>query len=190
MQGHREETVKLRIVVVVVCAAFLAASAYAQTTDFIGLVRTGTPENVQVAIVRGEDANTRDENGVTALMDAARYNPNPDVITTLQEAGADPNARDMFGMTALMAAAIGNPSTEAIVSLLEAGSDLNARDSADMTPLMYSVANPNPIVIITLLKAGADVNARDVHRRTAFDRAQKNAKLKGTIAFRMLAEAQ
>ena len=53
---------KKRIVVAVVLAVLLAASAaYAQTKDFFELVKTGTPQDVQKAISNGADVNTREE---------------------------------------------------------------------------------------------------------------------------------
>jgi predicted oxidoreductase len=41
------------MVVAVVLAVLLAASAYAQTTDFFELVSSGTPQTVQAAIDKG-----------------------------------------------------------------------------------------------------------------------------------------
>ena len=51
--------------------------------DFFDLVRTGTPQDVQVAISNGSDMNARNSYDTTPLMFAARYNQNPEVITTL-----------------------------------------------------------------------------------------------------------
>ena len=77
------------------------SSAYAQTTDFFELVKTGTPQDVQTAIGNGADINPRNEYyGETPLIYAAQYNPNPAVITTLLKAGADAKAKDNIGQTA------------------------------------------------------------------------------------------
>lgn len=54
---------------------------------FIELVETGTPQQIQAAIDQGEDVNAKDKLlGWTALMYAARFNKNPEVITTLLSA--------------------------------------------------------------------------------------------------------
>ena len=76
-------------------------------------------------------------------------------------------------------------------TLLEAGADPKAQNKDGMTALMYAAEhNANPEVITMLLKAGADGKAKDRKGKTAYDYAQKNAKLKGTDAYRLLNEAQ
>src|SRR5208283_153189 len=69
--------VRKRIVVAVVLAVLIAASAYAQTTDFFALVKSGTPQDVQAAISKGADIKARDKANWTPLMVAAEYNKNP-----------------------------------------------------------------------------------------------------------------
>jgi ankyrin repeat protein len=55
--------------------------------------------------------------------------------------------------------------------------------------MFAAMYNKNPEVITTLLTAGADVKAKDLRGKTAFDYAQKNARLTGTAAYRRLQEA-
>ena len=67
---------------------------------------------------------------------------------------------------------------------------MNARDIVDGTALMHAAEyNQNPEVITILLKAGAGGKAGDSARKTAFDYAQENEKLKGTDAYWKLNEA-
>jgi ankyrin repeat protein len=66
--------VKKRIVFAVVLSVLLAASAYAQTTDFFELVKTGTPQDVRAAVSKGVDLTARDTDGGTPLMVAAADN--------------------------------------------------------------------------------------------------------------------
>ena len=135
---------KKRIVVAVVLAILMAASAYAQTANFFELVKTGTPQSVQAAISGGADVNAqdmKDEYGKTPLMWAARNNTNPEVITTLLKAGAKIEARDTRGYTPLKYAAWNNPNLEVVTTLLKAGADINARDKVDWTPLMFAASN-------------------------------------------------
>ena len=90
-----------RIVVAVVLTVLMAASAYAQTTDFFELVKAGTPKQIQAAIDQGSgDINARDTHGNTPLMWAARDTYNPEVITVLLKAGADAKAKNKAGETA------------------------------------------------------------------------------------------
>jgi len=136
---------------------------YAQMTNFFELVKTATPQEVQAAIGQGVDVNAQDEqaeHGENALMYAAEYNPNPEVIATLLKAGADINARNGFDATVLMFA-VHNPNPAVITMLLKAGADVNADDQGH-SALMGAVRTNNLAVVTTLLKAGAHVNAEDM----------------------------
>ena len=64
--------------------------------DFIKLCRTGTAQQVEQAIKAGANVNAKDKD-VTALMFAAKNNPNPEVITVLVKAGANLNAKNIYG---------------------------------------------------------------------------------------------
>ena len=154
-----------QIVVAVVLAVLLVASAYAQTKDFFELVRHGTPQDVQAAIDNGADVNARDTRGWTPLINAALFNQNPEVITTLLKAGADLKAEDTHhGGTALLWAAWDNLNPEVVTTLLKAGADIEARNTA----LLWAAGNnQNLEVVTTLLEAGADVNAQNKSGATA-----------------------
>ena len=71
-------------------------------------VKSGTPQQIQVAIDKGAEVKTQAKNGGIALMFAAGYDQDPDVITTLLRNGAYMNARDHNGVSALLYAAVGN----------------------------------------------------------------------------------
>ena len=58
----------MRRLILVVALALVAGVARAQATDFLELVKTGTPAQVQSAIEAGAEVNARDKNGWTALM--------------------------------------------------------------------------------------------------------------------------
>jgi ankyrin repeat protein len=169
------------IVVALFFAILLAASAHAETTDFLELVKTATALQVQEALQKGADLNERDSYGRTLLMHAAMFNRDADVINVLFKAGADINARDNYGWTALMLAARGNQNPDVISAFVQVGADPNARDRYTLTALMYAaISNQNPEVITMLLNTGAEVTAKDVLGRTAFDYALENVNLKST----------
>jgi ankyrin repeat protein len=68
----------------------VTASISAQATDFMEPVKTGSPKDVGIAIDNGLDVNARDaENGWTALICAASFNDNPEVIIALLKAGTN-----------------------------------------------------------------------------------------------------
>ena len=111
--------------------------------DFCELVKTETPQNVQAAI-SGVDVNAESSLGMTALMCAAEYNPNPEVITVLLKAGADVNAQDKYGTTPLMFAAKNiweHP--EVITILLDAGADGKAKNDQGKTAFDEAQQNQN-----------------------------------------------
>ena len=109
---------------------------------FIKLVETGTPQQVQTAIDQGEDVNAQEKFlGWTALMYAARFNKNPEVITTLLKAGADVNAKDTDGWTPLMWAAWKNQDLRVITTLLKAGADGKAESNEGKTAFDYAQDN-------------------------------------------------
>lgn len=128
---------------------FLFTSPQQLNADFLHTCKEGTGEEVSAALKEGADPNAKDSDGVTALMFAAAYNPNPEVITALAKAGADLNATGPHGVSILMIAAKNNPTREVIVTLVKAGADPNVMDSNGDTALTYAaMGNPNPEVIM------------------------------------------
>lgn len=114
---------KRKIVVLVLGFCFLtAAQVFGQS--LFDIVLTGTVNEVQQAIENGAEINARTIIDRTALMIAAEYQDNPEIISALVQAGAEINARDKDGLTALMIATSFNqtPGSSAIVrALLDAG---------------------------------------------------------------------
>jgi ankyrin repeat protein len=171
----RRYKVNKRRVIVAVLAVLIAASAYAQATDFFELVKTGTPQSIQATIDKGADLKAQDKDGCTLLMLAAANNPNPEVIATLLKAGANLKDRDpKYGEIVLMFAAAHNPKPEIITTLLKAGADLKAVDNDGTTLLYAAEQNSNPEIITPLLKAGANMNAQDKDGLTALMAATGN----------------
>jgi hypothetical protein len=65
------------------------------------LLKSAPPEQVRETLRAGADPRVVDENGTTALMQAAYYNRDADVSRALLEAGANANAEDFNGETPL-----------------------------------------------------------------------------------------
>lgn len=59
--------------------------------------RNGSPADICTAFAAGAKVEAEDEIGTTALMFAAEYNTNPDVLKALLDAGAEVNACDNSG---------------------------------------------------------------------------------------------
>jgi len=109
--------------------------------------------------LKAASLQTRDEEGVTALMRAARDGERKDTRALLEQ-GTDVNAHDLSGWTALTyAAAKGD--LEIVKALLSKGADVNPEDKGDYTPLMAAVAYGNLKVVKVLIEKGAEVNRPD-----------------------------
>jgi ankyrin repeat protein len=96
---------------------------------------------VTALLKAGADIEARDKDGGTALMYAAEYNQNANVITALLKSGADLNAQDKEDKTALMRAARRNPNPEVIITLLNAGANGKARSNEGKRAFDYAQDN-------------------------------------------------
>jgi hypothetical protein len=105
--------------------------------NFIELCAEGTLEEVRAAVDAGASVIAGNDYGLTALLAAAMWNNDIDVIEVLLEAGAEVNAKDNAGRTALMWA-VHNRNAEAVSALLDAGAGARARDSDGKTALMLA----------------------------------------------------
>lgn len=121
--------------------------------------KTATIEDVKKELKNGANVNAASDNDTTALMHAAIFNQNPEVIKTLIDEGADVNAKSKSGSTALMQVALFNQNPELIKILINAGADVNAKNKDGSTALMFAASHQkNPDAVKALLKAGADAN--------------------------------
>lgn len=123
--------------------------------------KTATLEDVKKELKNGANVNAASDEDTTALMHAAIFNQNPEVIETLIDKGANVNAKNKDGSTALTKAAF-NPNPEVIKTLIDEGADVNAKSKSGSTALMFAASSQkNPDAVKALLKAGADANVID-----------------------------
>jgi len=138
----------------------------ASAEEIIRLVREGADVNAIEHRVRGRHRDGSVSSWITtgtSLMQAARENPNSDVLQALIENGADIHAVTDHGRTVLMGA-ISNPNPDILRFLIDKGADANAvgRDGETLLMQAASVHNVNSDVLRILIENGADVNARGV----------------------------
>ncbi len=127
------------------------------------------PEILEL-IKNGADVNEMDKNGRTALIYAAKYNTNPDVVKVLIDNGADVNIVDEYRhFTPLMYASTHNPNPEIINILVQNGADINAVNLNKSTSLMFVNYDENPDVFLALLENGIDVTARNKQNKDIFE---------------------
>ena len=118
------------------------------------------------------DPNELDEDGKTALMQAARHNQR---FLDLLDSGADLEARGQQGLTGLQMACLWE-SPEVVNRWLRCGAHLETLSLSGQTALRLSRERPSMLKI--LLEHGAQVNAADEDGDTALDQAiySQNAK--------------
>ena len=114
-----------------------------------------TPARIRAATSAGQDANLRGTGGITALMLAAYFNPDPQVAQALLDAGADVAARDAHGWSPLMLAAAFNPNSAVAQVLLAAGAALREEGTTAPAPFLH-VAGHHPVLdrVSALLRRG------------------------------------
>ena len=93
--------------------------------NFVALCADSSPEEIQERLSEGIDVNEKNHNGMTALMNAAMHNDNPEVIRVLVGAGAKVNSVNMnsSGNTALIFAAMYN-TPDVLKALLDNEADI------------------------------------------------------------------
>ncbi len=101
----------------------------------------------------GLSVNTADNDGETALMEAAE-DDSAEVVRLLLRNGANVNAADEDGVTALMRAA-DEGRTEVVRILIAAGADLNTRNKEGKTALMMAEEEEHAETARVLTEAGA-----------------------------------
>jgi ankyrin repeat protein len=121
-------------------------------------VRQGNLEGLRERIKTPTQANLRNAQGATLLMQAA-LNADASVVRFLLAQGADPKLTNPLGATALHWAA-GDPTKVAL--LLEAGADPNAKSNLGRTPVLIAAATPgNAASLRLLLGKGGDPKIAD-----------------------------
>lgn len=115
--------------------------------------KTATIEDVKKELKNGANVNAASDNDTTALMHAAIFNQNPEVIKTLIDEGADVNAKNKDGSTALMFAASSQKNPDAVKALLKAGADANVIDNDGNIAAVFAALNKNPEIHSLILQA-------------------------------------
>lgn len=133
-------------------------------SDIHQAARMGSPGQIRSLIARGFAPDLPDSNGITPLMYAAWFNPDPEVSAAFLDAGARMDYSPGSGWTpAVLASWNSNP---AVFELLRnRGANVFMDDEYGTTPLMLAARfNWNPEVLKSVIRAGSAgsaVNARN-----------------------------
>ncbi len=129
--------------------------------------------SLKLALMGGESANQRDDEGRPAIV-AAAYLNRYTLMDFLIEQGASLNItyRKTRETAVMVAAAQGN--VEALEVLIEAGADLNKEDRNGESALIKAVRNGHLTITRVLVEAGADLNQTDYTGRSALVHAEES----------------
>lgn len=132
-------------------------------------VARGDVAALRALVARGEDANGRDREGRTAMINAGWRGDGP-MVENLLEVGADPDIVDNEGRTAIMWAA-GNGYPGVAERLIKAGVELDLKDKDGRTAVASAALNGHTDVVKALVVAKANLDIRDDRGKTALDYA-------------------
>jgi len=151
-------------------------SGHEATLALVSLVVSASAEQVTRLIHQGADVNFLREperapsHGRTALIRAARWSSDTDVLQVLIEHGADVNVANNVGLTPLMHAASSNRNPDILRFLIEHGANVNVADTRGRTALMRAAQYTRSLgVIELLLDNGADASMKCDEGKNALD---------------------
>jgi len=143
---------KIAAVIVATASAVYADDDYNSARQRVLRAAADSAASLQTVLAGGVNVNVTDNDGETALMEAAD-NGNLHAVKNLIAAGANVNARDEDGETALMVAA--DEGNLAIIKvLIAAGADVNARDNEGETALYKATDERNRAAADAIRAAG------------------------------------
>jgi ankyrin repeat protein len=143
------------------CAIALAGvRAFTDGSTVADAAMNGDTASVRALLMRGEDVNAAQGDGMTALHWAARRG-DPELIRMLIVAGANVRATTRLGgyTAVLMAAELGHAG--AIEALAGAGADVKGTTANGVTAVMLAAASGEADAVKALVAHGADVNAAE-----------------------------
>ena len=114
--------------------AEISASSEYEAVPFRSIAGHNPIVDFMPTLIEAGDVDSPVRGGDAALLAAASFNMNPEIVRVLTDAGAEVNTPVDGGGTALMAAAGLNPNPAVTQALIDAGADLMARTDEGETP--------------------------------------------------------
>ena len=141
-----------------ICAVAVAQNA-ASSTQLLAAAKAADAERVEALLGNGDDPNTTQADGTTALHWAAHHD-DVAMADALLAAAADAGAANEFGATPLWLAAQ-NGSATMVKRLLEASADPNAALPSGETVLMMAARTGSSDAVRLLVGHGATIDATE-----------------------------
>lgn len=150
-----------------------AQARYASDVDVPDAAAKNDFDGVQKALIDGNSASITDNQGIPALIYAAKFD-NAEMTRLLLDHGADITGRDPLGDMAIHWAAQ-RGSTNVLPILLDAKSPVDAGNRDGLTPLMLAARYGKTAAARILLDHGADPRKQDFTGRDALGWASQPA---------------
>jgi hypothetical protein len=147
------------------CALPAAAPGQSRRVDLLDAVMRDDPGAVRTMLLRGADANMRDEQGTPALVLAARERAWKAVRALAELRGTELDATNRQGADALMYAAL-HGELDTVRFLVERKAEVN---KTGWTALHFAASNGHADVVRFLLERHAYIDAESPNRTTPAD---------------------
>lgn len=150
---------KTSILGIIVCAVLLiySTSFSDQNLELIEAAHKGDLKRVQDLLNKGTDVETKNSDGITALM-AAAFSNHLEIIKLLLEWKANVNVMPNGVSLLMVSSTMGQ--TPVVKLLLEWEADANAKDSSGVTSLMAASYEGHFDVVKLLIENRADIHAK------------------------------
>ena len=163
--------------ILTILAGMLAGAAPSSAQTVLGAeepamtaVKEGDFDTLRSEILRGENVNLADNDGLTLLMHAVR-NEYTDLIELLADNQANMLAADRDGNTALHWAGI-QQAYDSTVVLMSLGANPNVQNRRGETALMVAIRADDRAIVELMLQAQNDFTIRDYTGRGVLDYAR------------------
>jgi ankyrin repeat protein len=167
---------KANIFLVLIISFLFMFSSTILASSLHEVVKDGSVDEIKEVLNENIDINIKNEDGVTPLMKAVKYNNSLEVVNFLLDEGADANITNSRGKTPLMYAAEYNNNPEIIKVLLKNGADVKVKGVNEAPLALFAAENENLEVVKTLVGEGMETNVNDYHYNTALMlAAERNA---------------